>query len=329
MRRTIRIRAVLVALALGVSGLVTAPAQAAVATTIAGRVIDATSGAPLRGIQVYAVNVDDLEDEDSDDSSFDENEGFSVLYATDSEGGFSGRAGGRLSPGTWVFGFQDANGSYVGTSEQVTLIQGANTFAEDITMTKGGTVRGVVTAPSGAQLKGVDVWAYDPSEEEEDEDDYSGFFFDMPYTDTDRDGTYELRGVPDGSFVAQAGFEDGQPSETVPFSISGPDDTADVDLTDVQVPVETHISGRTSSSKGRAGVSFRIDAARYGIETAGGTVRLKDGSRTIKAAAPIAGNRISFKLGGLTKGTHTFHVKYLGGVDTQRAQTISVKVKVK
>jgi hypothetical protein len=332
MRHHYRLLALLVGVALSATGFVATSAQAAVKTTVSGRVVDATTGDALRGIQVYAVNVDDIEGEDEDSDFYDENEGFAYLFATDSDGEFSGRAGGRLAPGTWVFGFQDSNGSYVSTSQEITLTEGANSFDGDITMTKGGTVRGTVTAPSGAELKGVEVWTYDPSEDDGDEgdgDDYSDLFFELPYGDTDRDGSYELRGIPAGSYVLEAGFEEGKSPAPVPFTISGPNDTADVNVEDVQVPVTTHISGRTSSNKGRAGVSFRVDASQFGIDLAGGTVRLKDGSKTLKSAAEISGNRVSFSLGGLKKGTHTFHVKYLGGVDTQRAETISVKVKVK
>lgn len=338
MRHQLRLLALLVAVAMGMTGLVTASAsaQAAVKTTVSGKVVDATTGLPLRGIEVYAINVDDFEEgEDSDDDYFYENEGFALLYATDSDGEFSGRANGRLAPGTWVFGFEDSNGSYVSTSQEVTLTEGANTLPEDITMTKGGTVQGSITAPSGLELKGVGVWAYDPSDwDEEEEWDEDGewvadLFYELPIGDTDRDGTYELRGIPAGEYVLGAGFEEGKMPEPAPFSIAGPEDVAEVNLENVQAPVDTHISGRTSSNKGRAGVSFRVDASRYGVDLAGGTVRLKDGSKTIKSAAKIDGNRISFKLGGLKKGTHTFRVKYLGGVDTQPARTISVKVKVK
>lgn len=327
MRHHLRLLALLVAAAMSLAGLAVTSAQAAVATTLSGTVIDANTEAPLRGISVFAVNVDELDD--TGDGAYDENEGFAFLFATNSDGEFSGRANGRLAPGTWVLGFQDTNGSYVATSEVVTLTEGANALPSPIQMSKGGTVSGVVTAPSGAQLKGVDVFAYDPDEVEPEEGDYAGLFADLPFSDTDRDGSYELRGIPAGSYELQAAFEDGYQPEPVPFTISGPEDATEADVTDVQVPVETHISGRTSSSKGRAGVSFRVDAAQFGIDEAGGTIRLKDGSKTLKSAAALSGNRISINLGGLKKGTHTFHVKYLGGVDTQVARTVSVSVKVK
>lgn len=304
--------ALIAAFAFTATGLVINSAQALIRTTISGKVVN-SDGNPVRGISVLAANFDELGG----------NEGLVFLYATDTDGTYSGSSFGRLAPGTWTLLFQDSAGRYVGSTRQETLVAGDNPLS-DTALQLGGTVSGTVTSPSGIELKGVSIYGDDPTAD-------SQSFFYPNYGDSDVDGSYEVRGMAVGDHRIHASFdEEAGVRRGAAYTIAAEGaQVGPVDVTNVKVPVTASLRG-SSPSVGKLTFTATVSGTKYGVTNPGGRFDLYDGSTKILAGASLfTGGTRTVTLSRLRKGTHSFKIRYLGFTDTTAKTSKPVSVYIK
>ncbi|MEV7398467.1 hypothetical protein [Aeromicrobium sp. NPDC092404] len=321
MTRHLRLLAALVAaFALAAAGLVTTSAQAAVAVSVSGRVVD-SDGVGVRGLTLEA-HIGDGEDEDD----------YAYLGSTRTGGTFSTTAYGDLRPGTWTLTVSDDddNPEYATTSKQITLVAGANALG-DIVVQPTSYAEGSVTAPSGRKLKNVSVLALPGDGTFPDEEDPT-FFENIGFAETDETGGFRMAGLGVGPYTAFPIFEyDVAPSgrrasfivETAGQTVTG------VNLTKIKVyPSTVHIAG-TSPAKGKATLNLKVSALYYGITNPGGRFDLYLGTKKIRSAVGFTAGKRTVNLTGLGKGKRTFRFKYLGSTDTRQKWSNKITVTIK
>ena len=305
MRRQLRLLALLLVVALASTGLVTASAQAATATRVTGKVVDA-DGNPIRGITVLGFPRGDSSD---------------VIYAsTNSAGVFTTGHNERFSTGEFELAYFDAGKDYAGTSVDVVLHAGTNTLP-DVTLQLGAKVTGTITSPSGHALRNIDLRAEETSGQS---DDPTGAGYDT----TGSTGYFELAPLPVGEYDLYTGFEPEDSDGTDSFVVTTPGEALQVDLANVRVDPRFTLKA-TSSSKGRATVKLGISAAYYGLPALGGTFDLYDGSKRIKRDVYLKSGARTISLSGLSTVKHTFRVRYLGSTDVLASWSPKVSVTVK
>jgi hypothetical protein len=314
LRSTRVLAALLAAFALSAAGLVMASAQATTATTITGHV-ETTANADLGGVIVFAVK------------------GTTVVqyHATDSSGDFSTPSFGHLTGGSWTFVFWDTSDKYAtAVQEDVLVTDAAANVLPNQQLELGRGVTGSVTAPSGAQLKSVTVYAVSDAAFDE-----SGSLFNLgvgnSYDDTDTDGTFDIRGLGASHDTLFLAFDEESSFRTKQeVDIVSPGDVlAGTNITNVKVPVAISVHGTASSSKGKASVKLTVSGKKYGIADPHGTFDIYDGTKKLKSGLSLTGGTRTVSLSGLKKGTNTFYFKYHGGQDTVSKNSAKFKVKVK
>ncbi|MBI1296257.1 hypothetical protein GC175_14980 [bacterium] len=161
----------------------TLDAVLAVGGIISGRVTDA-NGNPLENIRVSASTNPPV-----CDGSFE-------AGYTNADGvyRFGGLASGQYQVFFNSYNWDEARNIYVSQDTTgISVTVGQTTDGVDAALTPGGTIRGVVTAPSGSPLKDVDVTLYRYNQETQ-----QWWYFDD--VDTEDDGSYQMMGLPAGSY---------------------------------------------------------------------------------------------------------------------------------
>ena len=128
------------------------------------------------------------------------------------------------------------------------------------------------------------------------------------------------------------GLKPGQHSYTVSYGgTTGVDPASSVVRATVRDKATAELSvGSTSSSVGRLVVTVGVTAA--GVPVSGGTVKLTEGSTTVKSGIRVRGGRATWTARGVRSGKHTYTVGFSGTAKVRSASVrhrATVKAKVR
>ena len=213
--------------------------------------------------------------------------------------------------------------SSLGQAEEVGVTAGttvAGINAELQSSNQGGQIEGVVTNASAARLEGIEVCAYDTTEE---------VFFDN-CTETNSNGEYTFSGLPEGSFEV---WFSGENCQTTPCTMQDyifqyyNDAATYEEATKVPVLANTTTPGIDAKMIEGGEIDGRVTSAASGEPVADVEV-CADESDTDEACAETNSNG-EYKIEGLPSGSYkVYFYAYSDNFLDSSAENVSVKVEV-
>jgi len=242
---------------------------------------------------------------------------------------------GGLPAGTYRIQFYDGAGAYVQQwylnkadrehATDIAVTTGATSSGKNATLVKAGHITGTVKNAASAALQGISVYA--------NRYDGSGEWDDMAYATTGAAGTYDLGGLPAGTYRIQ--FYDGSGAYVQQWYVNQPDQDFATNVAvatgatssgkDATLAKAGHITGTVRNTGGGALGNISVRAYRY------------DGPGVWSSVASATTTPTgAYDLGGLTTGTYRIqfwdnagaYVQqwYLNKVDLEHATNIAVTV---